>query len=261
MATTQETSTVELTDQQHQQWRDEGFVVVRDLIPPALMQAVNDELLRIMHGDYEDWNIGHFQFYDPAVLKAPNGKMIPGGVQGPATRGEPFAPVADHINIRSVMADLLGGVVRRFTDQCLIKTGWNETPQGGRTYYHQDSYYWHLRPEAGANVWIPCGNVGKDAIALAFMPGSHRDWTLVDHEQYYDAPSYLSPRTLEPFKRHRVPLDQVDYTKETLVPLNTGDGVFFTNYTWHRSEPNRTGKHLNGYAIAYQLDRDDCKTP
>jgi len=28
--------------------------------------------------------------------------------------------------------------------------------------------------------------------------------------------------------------------------------LFFTNYTWHRSEPNRTGQTKSYYAIAYQ---------
>ena len=34
--------------------------------------------------------------------------------------------------------------------------------------------------------------------------------------------------------------------------MQPGDGLFFTNYTWHRSEPNGTGKSLCFYAIAYQ---------
>jgi len=259
MTTTALPPTITLTADQRRQWEDDGYVVVRNLIEPALMEAVKRELIELANGRYEGWDIGHFQFTDPSKVLAPNGQMVPGGVQGPASRGEPFRPVADHPNIQSVMSQLLGGSVRRFTDQCLIKSNYINNEQGGRSYFHQDSYYWHLRPQAGANVWIPCEPVGKDAIALAMMPGSHKGWKLDDHEQYFDDPSYHSPRTLEPFKRHRIPLDRVDSSREVLIPLNTGDGVFFTNFTWHRSEPNRTGRHLCGYAIAYQLDRDDCK--
>lgn len=253
------TPPVTLTAEQQRQWAEDGYVVVRNLIEPALMHALKLELDNLMNGLYESWDVGHFQFADPKKIQAPNGKMVPGGVQGPSGRGAPFTPICDHPRLQSAMAQLLGGPVRRYTDQCVLKSRYLTNEQGGQTYFHQDSYYWHIRPQAGANVWIPCEPVGKDAIALAMMPGSHKGWTLVDHEQYYDDPAYCSPRTLEPFKRHRIPRETIDFSKEALVPLNTGDGVFFTNFTWHRAEPNRTGRHLAGYAIAYQLDRDDVK--
>ena len=35
--------------------------------------------------------------------------------------------------------------------------------------------------------------------------------------------------------------------------MQAGDGLFFTNYTWHRSEANRSGETKMFYAIAYQL--------
>ena len=60
-----------------------------------------------------------------------------------------------------------------------------------------------------------------------------------------------------PFKRHRIPLDQIDPTREVLVEMSAGDGLFFSNYTWHRSEPNRTGETMAFYAIAYQRREND----
>ena len=56
----------------------------------------------------------------------------------------------------------------------------------------------------------------------------------------------------QPFKRHRVPLAQVDFAQEKLIATRPGDGLFFSNYTWHRSEPNRSGQSQAFYAIAYQ---------
>ena len=95
--------------------------------------------------------------------------------------------------------------------------------------------------------------VGEDAIALAVIPESHRNWTLTEHESYYDDPPMgRSNPTFEPFKRHRIPHDQIDYSNELLVPMEAGDGLFFSNYTWHRSEPNRSGQTKAFYAIAYQ---------
>ena len=100
-------------------------------------------------------------------------------------------------------------------------------------------------------------DVAADAIALAVMPGSQRGWQLIEHESYYDNPPMGHVKDGEgfvTFKRHRVPLAEVDYAEEVLVPMRAGDGLFFTNYTWHRSEPNRTGESMGFYAIAYQVE-------
>ena len=37
-----------------------------------------------------------------------------------------------------------------------------------------------------------------------------------------------------------------------LIETQPGDGLIFSNYTWHRSEPNRSGQTHIFYAIAYQ---------
>ena len=59
--------------------------------------------------------------------------------------------------------------------------------------------------------------VGKNAIALSVMPRSHIGWELVPHESYYDDPpmfrktSVNGEETYQPFKRHCIPLDHIDY--------------------------------------------------
>ena len=151
------------------------------------------------------------------------------------------------------MESLLGGPVVKFTDQTLMKSAHNPSPQGGRSYYHQDSYYWRIDPRLGCNCWIALDEVGPDAIALGLIPGSHKDWILVDHESYYDNPAGCRPSNGTRFKRHRIAEDRVDFSKEVLVPMKPGDGAFFTNHTWHRAEPNHSGEHKFAYAIAYEL--------
>ena len=150
------------------------------------------------------------------------------------------------------MSQILGGRVVRYTDQCLIKSRHIKTEQGGQSFYHQDSYYWRIAPELGCNCWIPFDAVGADAIALAIMPRSQSGWKLEEHEHYFDDPAICGGRSNEPFKRKRIPLGKVDYSREVLIPMMPGDGLFFSNYTWHRSEKNRSGKTKCAYAIAYQ---------
>ena len=247
---------MQVTDRHLEQYRDEGYCLVEGLIPADLMADVWRRVEEVVAA-LPAWAERHFQVLDPERYTAAAGGAIPAGIQRPATQEEVFRAVAEHANLAEAMARLLGGPVRLFTDQVGVKYGAIVEEQGGRSYFHQDSFYWHIDPALGCNCWIPMMDVAADAIALAVMPGSQRGWQLIEHESYYDNPPMGHVKDGEgfvPFKRHRVPLAEVDYAEEVLVPMRVGDGLFFTNYTWHRSEPNRTGESMGFYAIAYQVE-------
>ena len=191
---------------------------------------------------------------DPGRYTSEGGGPLPGGIQHPAGREEVFARIADHPRLTEAMAALLGGPVKRYTDQIGVKHAAVAEEQGSRSYFHQDSFYWKIDPELGCNCWIPLTEVGVAASALAVMPASHRGWRLIEHESYYDDPpmGVREEDGFRPFKRHRVPPEQVDFAREKLIDTRPGDGLFFGNYTWHRSEPNCSGRTRAFYAIAYQ---------
>lgn len=235
-----------LTEEQQRQYSEDGYTVVRGLIPTEEVQRVRSRLLELLHGEH-DWPLNHFQVLDPARFHNPKGGFVPFGVQQPAQQEAIFRDIADHPNLQLVVAELLGGSVERFTDQALIKNAAIDGP----SFYHQDSFYWRLNPERGCNAWIALDEVGRDASALGILPGTHRSWTLTPHEQYYDEPSLHDARTGEAFQRWRIPSDQIDFSQEVVLPLSPGDAAFFTNFTYHRAEPNRTGRDICAYAIAY----------
>jgi len=238
----------QLTDQQLRQYREEGYTVVRGLVSREEAARVRARLIELLHGDH-DWPDSHFQVLDPSRFRNAKGGYIPIGVQQPALREQVFRDIADHPHLQSAMRKLLGGPVKRFTDQALIKNAAID----GQSFYHQDSYYWHVEPERGCNAWIALDGVDRGAIALGIMPGSHLDWKLVPHEQYYDEPGFHNAATGEAFQRWRIPFDRIDFSKEVLLPMEPGDAAFFTNFTWHRAEPNRSGMDKCAYAIAYVL--------
>ena len=236
------------------QYRKQGFCLIEGLIPPALMEAAWKRVQEIIDHP-PDWPSERFQVLNPTEYCSVSGHPLAQGIQRPSLEESVFAAVAEHSNLGQFMAILLDGEVELFTDQVGVKHGWIQTEQGGRSFFHQDSWYWKIEPELGCNCWIPMHKVGVDAIALSVMPGSHTNWVLTKHESYYDDPPMFSgsPKVgYRPFRRHRIPLDQIDSTKEVLVEMSAGDGLFFSNYTWHRSEPNRTGETMAFYAIAYQ---------
>lgn len=244
---------IHIADEHIRQYRHDGYCLVEGLIPPDLVEAARLRTIEICE-DTPDWPTSHFQVLDPERYRAASGKALPAGIQRPAQQEEVFRVVADHPHLVAAMRRLLGDEVERFTDQIGVKHAAITELQGGRSYFHQDSYYWHIEPDLGCNCWIPMVPVDRDSIALAVMPGSHQGWTLIDHESYYDDPpmGHLSD-DFRPFRRHRIPLDQADPSQEVLLPMAPGDGLFFTNYTWHRSEPNCSGQTCAFYAIAYQV--------
>jgi hypothetical protein len=244
---------MDLTAAHKQQYDADGYTLVRGLIPAAELAPLR-EILIGFENDYQGWPPrSHFQVLDPNRYRNGVGEPVPIGVQQPAKHSDLFRRIADHPNLQRAMATLLGGAVVRFTDQSLIKWGWLKETQGGKSFYHQDSYYWNLDPKLGCNVWIPMDEVDHNAIALAVMPGTQRGWALLEHEQYYDDPGWFGYGGDTPFQRHRIAAARVDESDEVLVPMAPGDGLFFTNYTWHRSEPNASGVTKCAYAIAYRL--------
>lgn len=244
---------VQMTHKHLQQYCEQGYCLVQRLIDPGLVEAVRQRVAEIVE-EKPDWPENCFQILDPQRYQSSGGTALPGGIQRPAQQEEIFDKVAAHPNLMAAMCLLLGGGVELYADQIGIKHGAIREEQGGCSYFHQDSFYWHIDPERGCNCWIPLDGVDRDASALALMPGSHLSWSLVEHESYYDDPPLGHLRDgFKPFKRHRIPAQQTDFSRELLVPMEPGDGLFFSNYTWHRSEPNRTGATLAFYAIAYQM--------
>lgn len=230
------------------QYRQQGYTVARSLIPTADLLRIRMRLMDLLEGGHS-WPPDHFQILDPTRFRNSKGGPVPVGVQRPARCEQVFRDIAEHPRLEQAMSQLLGGPVELFTDQALIKG-----PQiGGQSFYHQDSYYWKIAPEKGCNAWIALDAVGAEASALAIMPKSHEGWELTPHEAYYDTPTFHSAKTGQAFTRWRIPLTAVDFAPEQLLTMAPGDVAFFTNYTWHRSEPNNSGSHKCAYAVAYQL--------
>lgn len=242
-----------INEQHLEQYEQEGYCLVRGLIPEVEIEAVRRRSLEVAIA-LPSWPARHFQVLDPARLQAEEGGALAAGIQRPASQEDVFAVVAGHPRLEEAMAALLRGPVELFTDQVGVKHSTVEAEQGGCSYFHQDSWYWKIEPHLGCNCWIPLTAVGAGASALAVMPGSQVGWELTEHESYFDDPpmGHLGEDGFRPFKRHRIPSDKVDFAREALVEMRPGDGLFFTNYTWHRSEPNRSGVPQAFYAIAYR---------
>ena len=240
-------------------YRTKGYALVRNLysadeVDP--LRAYMEEMSE--RGEHiGDWPAGSMFVASSDEARTPAGTLVVGSLQNPSVHNDMFARFCHAESMVSAMAALLGGPVERYTDQTIMKLKYICGPEdGGRSFYHQDAYYWRNIPAgAGCNCWVAMDHVGEDNIALAVMPGSHRDGVLREHETYFDEVRFhgIGAPAGQDHPRYRIPANEIDFSSEALVPMKPGDGLFFTNYTWHRSEPNRSGENRYAYAIAYQL--------
>jgi len=245
---------VAVTEAHKEQLDRDGYCVVRGLYSEEETQPVRARIEDMYEGRHDyGWPHRHLQSWDPEDKDTPGGNYRSGSLQQPAAIESVFDDFARNGKLIAAMEDLLGGPVRNYTDQTIFKPA---VYKAGRSFYHQDCFYWKLRPKVCLNCWVALDQVAPEAIALGFLPGTHESWRIQFHEEYWDqVPKH--GRDGQKYQRKRIPLSVVDDSVEEMISGGPGDAFFFTNYTWHRGEPNLSSVNRGAYAIAYQLDRED----
>ena len=246
-----------ISAEEQARFQRDGYCVVRGLYTLEEVKPVRDRLEEFYEGKHTyGWPNEHLRSFDSDDRDTAGGNYRSGSLQRPASIEETFHTFAYNPKLIVVMEQLLGGAVKLYTDQTIFKPG---AIKAGRSFYHQDGYYWRLKPGACINAWVALDEVDRGTIAMGFMEGSQRDWRIARHEEYWDEVRPSGGKEGQQYKRKRIPLDAVDESKDLLIPGSPGDAFFFSNYTWHRAEPNLSGMNRAAYAIAYQLDREDNK--
>jgi len=234
-----------LTPEQVASFHERGYLRLPRLLDPGEVRGLKERLEEVLAGRTV-WPDDCFQTLDPSVHRAPSGRPMPEGIQLPAGQDERFRAVANHPRLVAAMRALIGDDAVRYTDQVILKTP-GISPA---TFFHQDGFYWRNSGERTVNCWIALDDAGPGNGCLVFLPGSHR-LGLQEHEAYFDDPVLHHGRTGRPFQRLRIPRDRADPAAEVPEPVPAGGCLFFTKYTWHRSDPNRSRHPRRAYAVAY----------
>lgn len=234
-----------LTPEQIASFHERGYLCLPRLLSAETVAGLRERLEDVLAGRLE-WPDECFQILDPAHYRAPSGRPMPEGIQQPAAQDSRFLAVAEGEPLAAAMRELIGGDASRYTDQVILKTP-GISPA---TFFHQDGFYWRNSGERTVNCWIALDDAGAGNGCLVFQPGSHR-LGIQEHEGYFDEPALHHGRTGRPFQRLRIPLNRADPSTEVAEPVAAGGCLFFTKYTWHRSDPNRSDKPRRAYAVAY----------
>lgn len=196
-------------------YRENGYVKLRRVLPPELLEHYRQEITRKV----AELNTQHLPLekrstYDKAFLQ----------VMNLWTESEVVREFVSGKRLARIAAELMEcGGVRIYHDQALYKE-----PGGGITPWHADQYYWPVSSDKVVTAWVPLQNVPLEMGPLAFCEKSHR---------------FQIGRDLEISDESEMTLKQALQTfRVEESPFELGDVSFHSGWTFHRAGPNKTDR-------------------
>lgn len=228
--TTELTETYQLDPSLIEDFRRDGFVHLRSVLPPVVLERYAEEVTaKVLELNTMHLPLAERSTYDKAFLQVMNIWQ-----KSAIARELVFAP-----RLARIATELLGtSGVRLYHDQALYKE-----PSGGITPWHVDQYYWPLGSEATVTAWIPLQDTPVEMGPLSFAAGSHRFPALRDRAISDDSERLIQ----EAMDRERFA-----YVQE---PFALGDVSFHLGYTFHRAPANRSAEPRKVMTVIY-MDRD-----
>ena len=232
MSTTLATPPMVLSPAQLEQYRDEGFLIVRQVFSPFEIATVVLEAERLLERRelIDTQNIRcrwqpHvvteeclFETFDPVIDIGPVCGLL-----------------ARDPRILNILGDVYGEPACLFKDKLIFK------PPGAKGYdMHQDYIGWKDFPRSFITVLVPIDACDRDNGCTEVFPGCHRQ-------------GYLCP---EDGDYHPTPAGAVDETTGVAMELQPGDIALFGAFTPHRSAPNRSTGWRRQLYLSYNAHSD-----
>jgi ectoine hydroxylase-related dioxygenase (phytanoyl-CoA dioxygenase family) len=143
-----------------------------------------------------------------------------------------------HPGLAHLAQQLAGVPVRLWHDHLLVKAPHN----AAATEFHQDRPYWpHATSRHSLSAWVALVDVPPERGCMTFLPGSH-ERTDLRQQDLTDAGDLFAA---DP---------ELRWNERVTVPLRAGDCTFHHSYTAHMALPNATDEprlaHVNIYMDA-----------
>jgi non-heme Fe2+,alpha-ketoglutarate-dependent halogenase len=216
--------TMKLTNQQLQQYHEEGYLILEAIIPPdplARYRALFDELVARSRSLTESQ--GGFN-----LAPDEQGRPIPGRLhklQGVCTVDERVLDLAREPEILDRVESLIGSNIDVFGTKFYPMLVRGATSTG----WHQDNHYFGTNSNRVVSCAIYLEETNRDNGCLQVVPGSHLSGHLVDHQA--GAGIYA----------HGAWTD-VDEGKAVDVVCPPGTAVLFSANLLHGARPNVSGR-------------------
>lgn len=242
------------SDQLHA-YHQEGFLLLRQLLPPAALTPLIAQLEREVDRQAEQWlaegrvtqTHAHLPFARRLAALAAGSDL---GMRSwdEIAKGPALDALLAHPLLAQPLAQLLGRPLRWNGDYHVRP----KLPESALTAFpwHQDSQYYGAfsEPLHIVTAWLPLVPVDEENGCLHVIPGSHR-WGLLAGARAADM---------------NIRCDEDPLARGTPIPLpmEPGDVVFFTNLTVHGSLMNRSSQVRWSIDLRYSSPvRDEALRP
>lgn len=227
---------MKLSSRQREEFENQGYLVVRQLLRPAEVDSLRQRTLGIATGrvNFPRENI-EFEPDREGVLSLDALRKLSG-----THSDEVFLTHAQHPAILDVVESLIGPDTKIYSSQLFMKP-----PGGVEKPYHQDSPYFPIEPMNLVTCWTALDDVTRENGCMWFVPGSHRQGPR-PHSQKWKVG-----------KREdmRVPDSAIDRQGEQPITMRAGDCSFHHSLLLHRSDKNQTPQRRRGLAVHYMSAR------
>lgn len=217
-----------LTQKQIEQFHDDGFLIVKNLLSESLANRLIDRVDSLFSGEFETGRYPDEWYWNPNL-----GLPHASGQMSNVWKGDrTFASVCLSAKIGEICAALEGWTGSRLLSDSL----WRKPYGASETTLHQDSMYsFYHTPQEIVVCWIALTKAAIGASTIEYVRGSHR-WTLSDAVPEFHAPSKSYRWEMEQAAK-RAGIEQPEVVQ---LELNPGDGVFHHGHMWHGSNKNLT---------------------
>ncbi len=235
-----------LTKEQSQQFFEQGYLIRRELMPPAITDALIAKIDSSLSPA-----LAPVEFEaDVHYPGAPSSKSAPGG-QTPRrllhaySRDAIFQQVASHPEMVATLQALMDSkdiLLSQNHHNCVMT---KHPGFSSMTSWHQDIRYWRFdRPEL-VSTWLALGPENVSNGCLLVIPGSHR---IELDPGRFDASLFL-----------RTDLPENEPLLETAVPveLNQGDVLFFHSRTLHAAGQNQSTHIKRSLTFTYRASGNE----
>lgn len=228
-----------ISNQQLQQYHQQGYVVIEGLFTADEVEAVRNEITNIV-ARYPDVPTGLVEI-EPSVANGENTpELLELGVRklaNVARHNAFFRNLAFHPKMAAIATTLLGPDVKLLQSMLLLKP-----PRfGGAKIWHQDNAYFRREPNHIVGFWVACDDATVQNGCMHVIPSSHTQG-IVEHNGLKNDYGALRTPSVE---------------EAVSIPLKAGDALMFHGEILHSTPPNTTTRRRR--AIQYHYASSKCR--
>lgn len=219
---------LEITPEQIAQYQRDGFLIIENLIEPALVERLRDRIEPLFHGQFETGIYPDEWYWRPGLSLPDVTREICNGWKCDRT----LASVVLSSTVGYITATLAGWPGARIGQDSI----WWKPPGGKAVALHQDgTYINYLDPAEMTTCWIALEDVMADIGTIEYAVGSHT-WPFVETNGEFHAPQ----RHYQAAMRTAAAAAGVTDPQVVKIEMAAGSCVVHHGNTWHGSGPNLT---------------------